>query len=217
MNERNEECLLARRWLAEKATPGPWSVYDYCVLPTTYSDRTANVLIADCSREHDNDKQTKANASYIAANSPDVVMADIDEILSLRGEVKKLNDLVDIQKAILEKDNEAEKMAWGGEIPSPLPGHRNMTEDEVSEMFANLNCPWCGGSGHVGDCEEADQQVKKKLEHLEKEADWLALVLANVGCGIPLSEYIDEDVNGMSPPAPEHWREAARNAVEKRK
>ena len=50
-----------------------------------------------------------------------------------------------------------------------------------------------------------------------KEADWLALVLANVGCGIPLSEYIDEDVNGMSPPAPEHWREAARNAVEKRK
>ena len=82
-------------------------------------------------------------------------------------------------------------------------------------MFANLNCPWCGGSGHVEDCKEADQQVKKKLEHLEKEADWLALVLANVGCGIPLSEYIDEDVNGMSPPAPEHWREAARNAVEK--
>ncbi len=56
--------------------------------------------------------------------------------------------------------------------------------------------------------------AETEREQLEKEADWLALVLANVGCGIPLSEYIDEDVNGMSPPAPEHWREAARNAVE---
>lgn len=44
--------------------------------------------------------------------------------------------------------------------------------------------------------------------------DWLALVLANAGCGIPLTEYIGEAVNGMSPPAPEHWREAARKAVE---
>lgn len=138
-NDRTTESLLARRELAEEATPGPWkSVYDYCVLPNIYDDRPANVLIADCSREHDHDKKTKANALYIAANSPDVVMDDIDEILRLRAQV----------------------------------------------------------------------------ERLEKEADWLALVLANAGCGIPLTEYIGEAVNGMSPPAPEHWREAARKAVE---
>ena len=58
------------------------------------------------------------------------------------------------------------------------------------------------------------QCARDKTDRLEREADWLALVLANAGCGIPLTEYIGEAVNGMSPPAPEHWREAARKAVE---
>ena len=96
MTDRTTESLLARRELAEKATPGPWkSVYDYCVLPNIYEDRPANVLIADCSREHDHDKKTKANALYIAANSPDVVMDDIDEILRLRAQVERLEKEAD--------------------------------------------------------------------------------------------------------------------------
>ena len=57
--------------------------------------------------------------------------------------------------------------------------------------------------------------AETEREQLEKEADWLALALANACCGLPLSEYINENANGMSPPAPEHWREAARNAVMK--
>lgn len=214
-NDRTTESLLARRGLAEEATPGPWkSVYDYCVLPNIYDDRPANVLIADCSREHDHDKKTKANALYIAANSPDVVMADIDEILRLRTENEKLRKSVEIQRGMVQEAYQTAALAWGGEIPSPLPGHTHMTEEEACAMFDHLNCPWCGGSGHVDDCDEADQAVKATLERLEKEADWLALVLANAGCGIPLTEYIGEAVNGMSPPAPEHWREAARKAVE---
>lgn len=214
-DNRTTESLLARRALAEKATPGPWkSVYDYCVLPNIYDDRPANVLIADCSREHDHDKKTKANALYIAANSPDVVMADIDEILRLRTENEKLRKSVGIQRGMVQEAYQTAALAWGGEIPSPLPGHTRMTEEEACAMFDHLNCPWCGGSGHVDDCDEADQAVKATLERLEKEADWLALVLANAGCGIPLTEYIGEAVNGMSPPAPEHWREAARKAVE---
>lgn len=60
----------------------------------------------------------------------------------------------------------------------------------------------------------APSGLLEQVERLEAEADWLALVLANAGCGIPLTEYIGESVNGMSPPAPEHWREAARKAVE---
>lgn len=188
---RSTDALISRRRLAEKATPGPWeSVYDYCVLPNTYGDRPANVLIADCSREHDNDKQTKANASHIAANSPDVVMADIDEIIRLRKRNERL-------RAFIGK------------------AYQSMPEDHIDDMIEKLACPWCEGSGHVGDCEEADQQVKKRIERLEKEADWLAIVLACVCCGAHPYEYIDEDVNGMSPPAPEHWREAARNAVMK--
>ena len=46
-----------------------------------------------------------------------------------------------------------------------------------------------------------------------QEADWLAMVLANLGCGVPLSTYIDENINGMSPPTPAQWREAARKAI----
>lgn len=137
--ERTIESLLARRALAEKATKGDW----YMVRLTHPSDHfnvrasfsAANVeQICRCNAPTD---ANKANAAHIATNSPDVVMADIDEILRLRAQV----------------------------------------------------------------------------ERLEKEADWLALVLANAGCGIPLTEYIGEAVNGMSPPAPEHWREAARKAI----
>lgn len=108
-NNRTTESLLFRRALAEKATPGPWkSVYDYCVLPNIYDDRPANVLIADCSREHDHDKKTKANALYIAANSPDVVMADIDEILRLREQVERLEKEADWLAEYCWKKPEAE-------------------------------------------------------------------------------------------------------------
>lgn len=67
--------------------------------------------------------------------------------------------------------SEVAAAAWEGEIPSPLPGHTHMTEEEFTERY---NCPWCGGSGHIDDCDEADKQVKDQLERLEREADWLA-------------------------------------------
>lgn len=52
-----------------------------------------------------------------------------------------------------------------------------------------------------------------RAAQVSQEADWLAMVLANLGCGVPLSTYIDENINGMSPPTPAQWREAARKAV----
>ena len=61
--------------------------------------------------------------------------------------------------------SEVAKAAWGGEIPSPLPGHTHMTEEGFTERY---NCPWCGGSGHIDDCDEADKQVKDQLERLER-------------------------------------------------
>lgn len=121
--------LLARRALAEKATPGPWVRERGFLVYGPWGDRPVS---------GEEGILNPADAAHIAANDPPTVIADIDEILRLREE----------------------------------------------------------------------------MERLEKEADWLALVLANVGCGVPLTEYIGEAVNGMSPPAPEHWREAARRAVE---
>ncbi len=214
MTNRTTESLLARRALAEKATPGPWK--KGIALRQGYGVDAIwdcnDTLVADS--EFSESPREESDIAHIAANSPDVVMADIDEILRLRAENEKLRKSVGIQRGMVQEAYQTAALAWGGEIPSPLPGHTRMTEEEACAMFDHLNCPWCGGSGHVDDCDEADQAVKATLERLEKEADWLALVLANAGCGIPLTEYIGEAVNGMSPPAPEHWREAARKAVE---
>ena len=71
-----------------------------------------------------------------------------------------------------------------------------MTEEEFSESY---NCPWCGGSGHVDDCDEADKQVKVQLERLEREMDWLAIIAFDGTAGIYDS--------------PERLVEAAREAV----
>ena len=88
--------------------------------------------------------------------------------------------------------SEVAAAAWEGEMPSPLPGHTHMTEEGFSERY---NCPWCGGSGHIDDCDEADKQVKAQLERLNQEADWL------IG-----EKIVTEAVAS--------WRRAAREAVE---
>ena len=44
--------------------------------------------------------------------------------------------------------SEVAAAAWGGEIPSPLPGHVS-SEEQMEEMFDRLNCPFCGRAGHV--------------------------------------------------------------------
>ena len=88
--------------------------------------------------------------------------------------------------------SEVAAAAWEGEIPSPLPGHTHMTEEGFTERY---NCPWCGGSGHIDDCDEADKHVKAQLERLNQEADWL------IG-----EKIVTEAVAS--------WRRAAREAVE---
>lgn len=106
--------------------------------------------------------------------------------------------------------SEVAAAAWGGEIPSPLPGHTHMTEEEFTERY---NCPWCGGSGHIDDCDEADKQVKDQLERLEREADVLSIWLANAYIDIDLLPEIDS--GAMNPPLPEDVREAAGEVARK--
>ncbi len=212
---RTTESLLARRALAEKATPGDWAFtglksknggyYNRLI----HSDENPDVTIA--SMNSMSNPKCVEDADYLIANSPDVIMADIDEILCLRAENEKLKQSVEIQRGMVQAAQQTAALAWDGEIPSPLPGHRSMTEEEVAAMFEHRNCPWCGGSGHVGDCEEADQQVKSKLERLDKEADCLATWLATAYIDCSSLPEID---NGMSPPDPYQVREAAREAVE---
>ena len=209
-NNRTTEALLARRALAEKATPGPWEVDKSEITSAVYVETDWGHLICESDDE---------DAAHIAANSPDVVMADIDEILRLRTENEKLRKSVEIQRGMVQEAYQTAALAWGGEIPSPLPGHTHMTEEEACAMFDHLNCPWCGGSGHVDDCDEADQAVKATLERLEKEADWLAEYCWKK----PEAEYhpVREMRGGFYCGACPYdydcrkcWREAARKAVE---
>ena len=106
------------------------------------------------------------------------------EIMELVDEVRRCERAVAM--------SEVAAAAWEGEIPSPLPGHTHMTEEGFTERY---NCPWCGGSGHIDDCDEADKQVKAQLERLNQEADWL------IG-----EKIVTEAVAS--------WRRAAREAVE---
>lgn len=75
-DDRTNEALLERRALAEKVIPGPWETYAYVKV-------MANGRCEVASAEGFGGKH---EAAYIAANSPEVVMADIDEIIRLRAE-----------------------------------------------------------------------------------------------------------------------------------
>ena len=71
--------------------------------------------------------------------------------------------------------SEVAAAAWEGEIPSPLPGHVS-SEEKMEEMFDRLNCPFCGGSGHVDDCDEI--QIKLLRERDEARAQIVQLYSA---------------------------------------
>lgn len=209
--DRTTESLLSRRALAEKATPGPWEVDKSEITSAVYVETSWGHLICDSSDHGD--------AAHIAVSDPATVMADIAEILRLRAENEKLRKSVGIQRGMVQEAYQTAALAWGGEIPSPLPGHTHMTEEEACAMFDHLNCPWCGGSGHVDDCDEADQAVKATLERLEKEADWLAENCWKKPEGeyLPLREmrggfYCDACPYDYD--CRKCWRAAARKAVE---
>lgn len=107
--------------------------------------------------------------------------------------------------------SEVAAAAWGGEIPSPLPGHTHMTEEEFTERY---NCPWCGGSGHIDDCDEADKQVKDQLERLEREADWLAHGYTNAVDLLGMCPRNVDMSKCQESSCMECMRESARKAVE---
>lgn len=146
--------------LIGNATPGPWAYEahgdtgDYGVgvildendKPITGFNDNSDLLVAEAVAV---EVKSGPDAAYIAAVSPDIVLALISEIEQLRREK-------DFYVRAMAEYLQVAKMAWGGEIPSPLPGH-NSSEEKMIEQFEYLNCPCCGGSGHVGDCDNAIQ------------------------------------------------------------
>ena len=92
-NDRSEAAMRERLELARKATPEGertlWTVdpavpRDLCIRDA-FNERI--LTMEDCTET--------ATARHIAASSPDVVRADIEEILRMRGRVKRLDKEVD--------------------------------------------------------------------------------------------------------------------------
>lgn len=95
-NNRSEAALRERLELAEKATQGPWKSDE---VVTRKKDFEPSYVVKDKDGFTIVDvipvSAYQANAAHIAASSPDVVRADIEEILRLRKEVARLNKEAD--------------------------------------------------------------------------------------------------------------------------
>ena len=85
--------------------------------------------------------------------------------------VARLNKALETQRNLTASAHATAQAAWGGEIPSPLPGHKPPSEEVMVERFNHLNCPLCCGSGHIDGC---DQTSAEAIARLTKMVDWLA-------------------------------------------
>lgn len=84
-NDRSDAAMRERLKLAEKATQGPW-YHTLAAIVGTKKSPEDNDATCICFTEWGCSGDPQANAAHIAASSPDVVRADIEEILRLRKE-----------------------------------------------------------------------------------------------------------------------------------
>lgn len=120
-NDRSDAAMRERLVIAEKAVPKGektiWtadfaSPHETCVRDAF----TERILTME-------DYTDQATAAHIAASSPDVVRADIEEILQLRKEVARLNEEADWLVGMLSHYTEdcPLKFSWVYEEKFPIP------------------------------------------------------------------------------------------------
>lgn len=121
-NDRSDAALRERLVIAEKATQGPWYHVLAAIVGTKESPED-NDATCICFTEWGCSGDPQANAAHIAASSPDVVWADIEEILRLRKEVARLNKEADWLVGMLSHYTEdcPLKFSWVYEEKFPIP------------------------------------------------------------------------------------------------
>lgn len=216
------EALLVRREISEKATPGPWGVkcerhdntcHEYLIL-TEDGDKIVGADKIDprevyyrslpeaiCSLDsHD--------AAHIAANSPDVVIATIDELLRLRAENGRLKEGLENALHVNElRLAEVAKTLFTG-IVEGISGDSESVRVQTDATCVHCNACFTSAEdaiAHDKVCPKHPANIRAEL--LEKEAEWLANRLA---C-IQSARDIEPQTRDQNP---EWWREAARKAVE---
>lgn len=123
-NNRSDAALRERLVIAEKAAQGPWKSDE---VVTRKKDFEPSYVVKDKDGFTIVDvipvSAYQANAAHIAASSPDVVRADIEEILRLRKEVARLNKEADWLVKMLSHYTEdcPLKFSWlyAEELPIP--------------------------------------------------------------------------------------------------
>lgn len=199
-NDRSDAALHERLVIAEKAAQGPWKSDE---VVTRKKDFEPSYVVKDKDGFTIVDvipvSAYQANAAHIAASSPDVVRADIEEILRLRGEVKRLRDENEALK------NSAFEFGVGF---STKVNEMRAREEWFSRELARLD-------------KEADWLVKMLSHYIEDcplKFSWLyaeELPIPKIdGCD---GAWPDDDYFDCSNSTPgQCWREAARNAVEEK-
>ena len=158
-NDRSDAALRERLELAEKATQGPW-YHTLAAIVGTKKSPEDNDATCICFTEWGCSGDSQANAAHIAASSPDVVRADIEEILRLRQEVARL-----------ELENQ------------------RLSVDGVNDEAYLLTCLDIIRKA-VGMPVGSDwQQVAERVQRLNKEADWLGLRIWGTGSVPPVEDF----------------------------
>lgn len=203
-NDRSDAALRERLEIAGKATPGPW----YHVLAAIVGTRESpddNDATCICFTEWGCSGDPQANAAHIAANSPDVVRADIEEILRLRAEVERL--VLENQRLTVDGANDESYLLTCLDIIRKAVG-------------MPVGSDW--------------QQVAERVDRLGKESDWLVKMLSLYTEDCPLkfswvyaeklpipkiddcegTWSVDDCFHCAGRNPGQCWREAARKAVE---
>lgn len=129
---------------------------DECGTPSKEDERILRLLGAFEACEADLERsceETRVNFSELYRMANEVVPELKRRAEKAEAEVARLRAELETAKQVAASAQAVAQEAWAGEIPSPLPGHKRANEEELLAQVEHLNCPLCGGSGHIGDCE----------------------------------------------------------------
>ena len=116
-DDRSDAAMRERLVIAEKATQGPWALWEW---DNGVKEIRSN---ADPDEDHVCRVWHKKDGDFLAKNSPREVQADIEEILRLRQEVVRLDKETDWLVKILSHYTEdcPLKFSWVYEEKFPIP------------------------------------------------------------------------------------------------
>lgn len=165
-DDRSDAALRERLVIAGKATNGPWKTDE---VVTRKKDFEPSYVVKDKDGFTIVDvlpvSAYQANAAHIAANSPDVVREDIEEILRLRQENKRLCG--ELERVHEEADWLAESL----EIESPYCYECEFKDERYCEYEENIT--WCAHApdGTNDTCDQSWRKAARKAVEEERNAE----------------------------------------------